>query len=325
MQAIPYLVGRADVLEQVRAHLAKRPGDLQVVGGPGVGKTTMLRALLAELSAAGNDCIAVTCTPTMRPAAILLQILRAYTPSYPLAGFSQNAMATDLERLLQARGRPVIVLLDSHDALRDGKKALDILRALQAPVRLVLARRTPLGDSDLQTVTIPAYTKAQAREVLVRHAAVPLSAGVLDLLAATAAKDGMTRALAALAAIRGPVGKGEAIRIIQSAHDRFNQPALCRLTDHHLFILQALAQQTGPMRSRHLRHAYTAVANANKEKARANVQFLKYVDQLARGGFVDVKPLRGNGMPGGALAVTMRCPPEVARREVEAALLRRAS
>ena len=71
MQTSTYLVGRADALAQLRAHFATKPlGDLQVVGGPGVGKTTVLASFLGELSSAGTDCIAVTCKPTMRAAAM---------------------------------------------------------------------------------------------------------------------------------------------------------------------------------------------------------------------------------------------------------------
>lgn len=323
---ISCLVGRAETLAQLRAHFANKcPGDLQVVGGPGVGKTTVMHSFLGELSGHGVDSVAVSCKPGMRTAAILIQILRAYTPHYPTAGFSQHAMATDLERLLKARGRPLVVMLGSHDVLRDGSDVLCTLHALQSTVTVVLTRRTPLNDPGLPSLTIPRYTRAQARQVLAQQATVPMSPAALELLAETACKDGMTRALMALASIRGPISKAEVARLVRGAHDRFNQSALGQLTDHHLFVLHALAQHDGPMRSRHLRDAYTAVANANKEKGRANVQFLKYVDQLARGRFVDVQPLRGNGMPGGALAVTLLCEPDVAIREVEAVLAQRTS
>lgn len=331
-----HLPARSQALEKLgtwfRCLAQGGTADVQLVGPSGSGKTAVARAFLAALPDVlgwprnSIDCISVTCTPAMRSSGALTAMLRTFTPSYPTKGFSREALVTDLRNLLHARGKPAVILLDDHDVLRHGTEILQLLRGIrtagQVALSLLIVRRTPLEAADCALVPLPSYTLKEARLVVAsRTGGVVLTPAALDVLAAAAVKDGMKRAIGALASCgAGPVTKADAKRLVKAAHPLLNPASLDKLSDHHLMILRALAHAKGPMRSRHLRDAYTAEANSHHEKAFANVQFLKYVDQLKRAGFVDVKPLRGNGMRGGALEVSLLAPADLALGQVDLAL-----
>lgn len=344
----PQLPARTKLLQELGRIFApfasSQNVDLEVVGPTGSGKTTTVKAFLAALPAAlawpGNlDHVVVNCTPGLRPSGVLVAILRTFSPAYPGKGFSLQAMMEDLANLLKTRGKPLVVVLDDHHWMRNGDEILTALAELrlrrQLALSLIVVRETPLeGQSGMVRVVVKPYTAAQAREVVTCRAREALmerslSPGAIEAIAQVCLQGGMKRAMLALRSCRETlqtkprVTRPDATRLAKDTDARFNQFRLEPFSDHHLFILRALVLSPHAMRSRRLRDAYSIEAESRHEKPLANVQFLKYVTQLARSGFLDVKPLRG-GVPGGALSVELVCQDRhVALAEVEKALDKR--
>lgn len=335
------IVGRTDLLQDLAAALMPMlkgtPVDVELVGPTGTGKTTCISALLRALPEAiarpvSFDHVIIDCNASQRASGIVIAILQAFSPAYPAKGFSLELMLEDVARLVKARGRPLVVVLDDHHLLRKGEEILQALSDLrtrhQVPLSLVVVREVPMDTLAFPRILVRPYTAVQARAIVAAHAeqtGLRLSPKAVETLAGATRRGGIKRAMLALQACQesGETTQAGARTAVATCDGRFNQRRLDAYSDHHLFILRALCGSPGPMRSRRLRDAYWQEAQLRHEKPLANVQFLKYVAQLARAGFLEVKPLRG-GEPGGALAVTLLALDRtVALAEVDAALMHR--
>lgn len=315
--------------------------DVQVVGPTGTGKSTLVRTFLHGLQTAlgwqdGLDVTRITCRPGMRISAAVGSVLRNFCPHYPTKGFSEKAILADLAQLVKARGTHLVLALDDLHCMRDAAALMLALDTLRTEHKLGLSiiaigERPHTGPHPFATLDVPPYTRREALEVVSFRAlecgvGQALTRAALEAVASVGSREGMKPAILGLRACRDllqakpSIGKADAVQLLQCIHPRFNGVRLDPLKDHHLIILRAAASAPAmPMRSRRLREAYEREAQSRHEKPLANVQFLKYVDQLTRGGFLDTKPLRGDG-PGGALAVTLLCPSDLALAEVDKAL-----
>lgn len=305
-------------LEPLRAG---SPVHVQVVGRPGCGKGQTTKAVLDGVAREWTvDFALVQCHPAMRVSGVVSSILRTFCPTYPTKGFSLTALTTDLRNLMQARNRNLLVMLDNLDVLADPERAVEGLQALS--ISIVATGQDQVGG--LAVLEAKAPTRREKRAAMLARAdqlGVQLASSVQNLLDEAPLADGL-EALEALAG--GRPKKSDARMALDAVANARLVARLDALSDHHLMILEALASQAGPMRSRRLRDAYTQQANAHHEKAVANVQFLKYVDQLRRVHVLDVAPMRG-GSRGGALAVTLIGAEDAIRRAVQAAWLARAA
>ncbi len=316
--------------------------DVQVVGPTGTGKSTLVRTFLLGLQMALGwqdgrlDVTRITCRPGMRISGAVGSVLRTFCPHYPTKGFSEKTILADLAQLVKARGTHLVLALDDLHCMRDAAALMATLDTLRTEHKLGLSiiavgERPQTGPHPFAILNVPPYTSREALEVIsfralecgVGHV---FSRGALEAVASVGSQQGMKPAILGLRACRDmlqtkpSINKLDAVHILRLIHSRFNWVRLDALTDHHLMILRAAAcAPSTPIRSRRLREAYELEAQSRHEKPLANVQFLKYVDQMTRSGFLDTKPLRGDG-PGGALAVTLLCPAALALTEVDKAL-----
>ena len=332
------IVGRAELLQDLAALLAPMlkgsSVDVELAGPTGTGKTTCIRALLKAFPEAiarpgAFDHVILDCKASQRTSGIVIALLQAFSPTYPAKGFSLDLMLEDVARLIKARGRPLVVVLDDHHLLRSGDEPLRVLGELRnrhrLPLSLVVVREFPMDVPAFHRITVGPYTAAQAKAIVAAHAqqaGLRLTPKAIEALARATRRGGIKRTMLALQACRdsGEATQARAAAAVAACDARFNQVRLDACSDHHLFILRSLCPSSGPMSSRRLRDAYWQEAQSRNEKPLANVQFLKYVGQLARAGFLEVKPLRG-GQPGGALSVTLLAVDRaVALAEVDRAL-----
>jgi len=125
----PVVVGRAGVLEQAdrlwRRTLAGVGGSLRVHGEPGIGKSTLLDALVRRLGADATHV--VYCSPTPDAAPALATALRRIGGDRP--GSTREAIASALHGL--TGDGPTLVLVDDVDRLDD--VSCGALRILTAP------------------------------------------------------------------------------------------------------------------------------------------------------------------------------------------------
>lgn len=105
----------------------RRPSNLFVYGGPGIGKTAVAKLVLREIDEAGAHPIYLNCWYHRTEAALLSEILRQMSVPFPRKGRGVDELITEfLERV---EGQQIMVVLDEVDLLENTEILYELSRA----------------------------------------------------------------------------------------------------------------------------------------------------------------------------------------------------
>lgn len=132
------MLGRAEELDRLLAWVERPDTRMAAVSGPGgIGKSTLLRELLRELTLMGRRVTLVDAEGASAPGDLLPRLVSAHAPGQAVQGTWAG-----LRPLL---GEHPVVLLDGLDDLKDMSGLLTTLRRELPGVRWVLAGRRQIG------------------------------------------------------------------------------------------------------------------------------------------------------------------------------------
>ncbi|MCS7102579.1 MAG: AAA family ATPase, partial [Candidatus Korarchaeum sp.] len=164
-------------------------------GEPGIGKTSVARISTGRLSGVVKDleAIHVNCRTYRTPSSVLQKVASSLIPGIPERGLSYEEMALVLERVMSKEEKPLLIVLDEIDYVRNGDSLIyTMLRlheggALRSPTVVAVARWEPPYALDesirsflLLKMTLEKYTPEQLRDIVSYRASEALEEGSYD-------------------------------------------------------------------------------------------------------------------------------------------------
>jgi predicted ATPase len=193
----PGLLGRDDqlrVLQELLGRLPDAGGALAVKGGPGSGKSALLRAAAERARTAGWQTLEVVARSYDTPFSGLRELLRPVLGTVDAlpagqAGILRSALGTGSGpapetfkvalaafNLITAKAaeQPVVLILDDVERLDEPTRDVVVFiarRASDNPVVVLGALRRTRDRAGVPVLDVPALDESSARRLLARHAA----------------------------------------------------------------------------------------------------------------------------------------------------------
>ncbi len=167
-------------------------GLVLLKGEPGVGKTSVARLSASKLSNLGIETVHINCRTYRSPSSALQKIIASIIPGVPERGLSYEEMVLMLEKIMGKEGKPLLIILDEIEYLREGETLVYTLLRLheggaKSPTLVAVARWDPpytLDDSIksfmILKLTLEKYSASQLRDILAFRASEALYDGSYD-------------------------------------------------------------------------------------------------------------------------------------------------
>jgi cell division control protein 6 len=168
-------------------------GLVLLKGEPGIGKTSVAKLSASKLSNLGIGTVHINCRTYRSPSSALQKIIASIIPGVPERGLSYEEMVLMLEKIMSREGKPLLIILDEIEYLREGETLVyTLLRlheggATKSPTLVAVARWDPpytLDDSIksfmILKLTLEKYNASQLRDILDYRASEALYDGSYD-------------------------------------------------------------------------------------------------------------------------------------------------
>jgi len=168
-------------------------GLVLLKGEPGIGKTSVAKLSASKLSNLGIETVHINCRTYRSPSSALQKIIASMIPGVPERGLSYEEMVLMLEKIMGRERKPLLIVLDEIEYLRDGEILVyTLLRlheggAAKSPTLVAIARWDPpytLDDSIksfmILKLTLEKYDASQLRDILAFRASEALYDGSYD-------------------------------------------------------------------------------------------------------------------------------------------------
>jgi general secretion pathway protein A len=224
----------AEALAHLRLGLSESSGFVCITGDVGTGKTTLLRAFLAELG--GNVTAAYTVLPPVSAFELLCRICRAF--GLPASGQTQGELVDELHAYLLAQhqaGQVSVVILDEAQAL-----SIELLEQIRLLLNLEtetqkLLRIILVGQPQLRKLLLHPELAQLNQRITLRWHLGPLShretAGYVDHRVAVASGNRTARLFT-----------GPALRLLHSVSG--GVPRLINMVAHRALLATFVARET---------------------------------------------------------------------------------